>query len=115
MQMQQISRSVCYDAFLATYGRGALVFALKWFLEKRSFKYEILPINGDYEGEQLFAVKFFPYSKDLSPGRDAYNRLCSLSDEQKNGWHETFGKHAGVSLEDYEQPTMRYPTNGAGT
>ncbi|KAJ6626473.1 hypothetical protein B0H10DRAFT_1998499 [Mycena sp. CBHHK59/15] len=111
-QMQAISRSVCDDDFLARYGHE-LILALKW--RANEFKYEILPTkDNDRASHHLFAIKFFPYLKDVpATASIVFSRLCSLSNEQKNAWHETFGKHTGVPLDDYEQITMRYPTNGA--
>ncbi|KAJ7485062.1 hypothetical protein B0H11DRAFT_2231268 [Mycena galericulata] len=113
-QMQAISRSVCDDAFLSRYGHD-LILALKWRANKS--KYQILPINDDAHARHLFAIKFFPYlQKDVpATASNMFTRLCSLSDEQKNTWHETFGKHTGMQLQDYEQMTIPYPTDGAGT
>ncbi|KAJ7238772.1 hypothetical protein B0H12DRAFT_1237777 [Mycena haematopus] len=105
-QLKAISVAVCKGF------RGASVFGLKWHVG--NYNYELLPMGpGGHNSPHLFAISFFPYLKDATASDMLFSRLCSLSDEQKNTWHERFGQHAGLVLEDLEPHTMRYPTNGA--
>ncbi|KAJ7238757.1 hypothetical protein B0H12DRAFT_1137057 [Mycena haematopus] len=102
-QMKAVSLAVCKGF------RGGSVFALKWHVGK--YHCEILRM--DDSNDALFAISFFPYLRNATPSDKLFNRLCSLSDEQKNTWLERFGQHAGLVLEDLKPHTMRYPTNGA--
>ncbi|KAJ7784973.1 hypothetical protein DFH07DRAFT_786425 [Mycena maculata] len=110
-QLTAISLAVCDEAFRRKY-KGDPVFALKWHVDR--YHYELLPIeDGDDTVPHLFAISFFPYLKDATTSDKLFSRLRCLSDEQKNTWHERFGQHAGLALEDLEPHTIRYPTNGA--
>ncbi|KAJ6528029.1 hypothetical protein B0H19DRAFT_1274835 [Mycena capillaripes] len=110
-QMTKISLRVCDEDFLVDYG-GDPVLVLKWRVSDHN--YELIPLeNGNLAGPHLFAISFFPYLKEAAPSDKLFSRLCSLSDEQKNTWHDLYGKHTDMALKDHEPFTMRYPTNGA--
>ncbi|KAJ7173801.1 hypothetical protein C8R46DRAFT_123487 [Mycena filopes] len=105
-QLTAISLAVCDDTF-----RKNPVFALKWHIER--FHYELIPLEDGDDTPHLFALSFFPYTKNAKVSDARFNRARSLSEQQKNVWQERFGRHAGLSLDDMELHTIRYPTHGA--
>ncbi|KAJ7939774.1 hypothetical protein B0H13DRAFT_2300486 [Mycena leptocephala] len=74
--------------------------ARNWHVSR--YEYEIL--DNDRPGTYFFAVHFFPWR-----GADL-KKAPALSDEQRDFWHQTFGRHAAA--ESYEERTVPYPTNG---
>ncbi|KAJ7364927.1 hypothetical protein DFH08DRAFT_950470 [Mycena albidolilacea] len=68
------------------------VFALKWRVGGLG-NYEVMPIKyGDSDGPHLFAVCFFLYRKDVAPGDEDYERLCSVSREERDAlWYQRLG------------------------
>ncbi|KAJ7503937.1 hypothetical protein B0H11DRAFT_1905826 [Mycena galericulata] len=98
-QMESMARNVCDAEFLKRHG-GDCVYALKWHV--RRYEYEIL--DNDRPGTHFFAIDFFPWlGADLK-------KAPALSDEQRDFWHQPFGRHA--TAESYEERTVPYPTNG---
>jgi hypothetical protein len=109
-----MTATVCDLNFLRRHGNDP-VFALKWRVGGFGND-EVMPIKyGDSDGPHLFAVCFFLYRKDVAPGDEDYEWLCSVLREERDVlWYQRFGRHTGAPLED-EVLTIRYPTNGACT